>query len=1337
MAGPTPEDLTGAGSQHPESRPASEGQLPTGHPTDPEAGSGSATLVPEGQGARAAGPQTRSKTAAQGRATQTGHLGDQDGDPGDQPGQVDTAQGRPGADAANPAQGSGSLGPPSIQDPSGSGSVDQAGKEQFTARTAVADLVALLRGQILGQGSPSGSVNPGPIRVPSLVMPVKLEEEGINYEAWEAALKCQGRAVPDDRFIECLEKDMPETQANGVMMSLILSSTPKAWQNLLVSMGTARAALEWIRNKFFGEGAMEQNEIYRGELEKGTVRPGETIQGFIYRNQGYTIRLQRTGIPIQDRWAIRCTIQNLPAEFTREKEIWANMGMTSWEAAIQLILSAMVAKGIKPSAPFGLKGMGAAVPQQVGGVPAPGGAGYKSGRGQSGPAYSKQGPGERPRQQPGTPGYTGCNLCQGRDHKIRDCPHRDEVRKMLEKRQAGEQAGRDAGSVPARAGAVMEMAGPAGETGAAMPQLGIQWLHDSGSFQFLCGDIHAFKTLRYYEKPVDVQLATDESYAKCLGEGTICLVSNGRTQYLHGVQYVPGAANLLSVSKAVKEGLWFTHNNRGEPVCAHNPKTGFSCEIRRQGGMYVLEVATVDYSAGRCGAVPESKPTPGHSCERTKLLHERLGHPGKTVFREMACSGGVKGMYPTDVHCQECGKQVCEPCVLAKQTRVIFGTANEDVEVKGPLDILHMDTVGIIHPESHEGGKVMLTIVDGYSGMIVAVELNSKAEVAEELKKIMVGMEVQTGRVVRRIRSDNGTEFIKRDLTDWLRERGTAHDRSAPGNPQQNGVAERNNRTVVERVRTMLVGAGLSADYWGEALPTAVMLVNMSHRRGSPQSRYQMFTGRVPSVRHLKRFGCLAYVKVQKTGKFDPVSVAGMFIGYAPNRKAYRVAVGGKCVLISPSVVFDETRNGIDVLRSRDSIPAGLQLQPLGGLQALPGREEVIDLSNGEEYAVQWMPAGGDHALGPRVGTGVFVDVEGRFSETPRSPWLIDSGEVTPESSPEVKEREAKDADNFLLDRLQYKDMAVNLLDLEEVGEGPSPEEGGEDRPEEIVGRDQVPEDQAVDPTTQDGASSAGQAREVTGEGAKTADTDARRGGVKRGRTNKRCCRRPERNELQAKEMAELIRRMGRNPGEASQLAGKGVGQTPLEREPDHPAEAPLDTPATKRVRKVPDRFVPGAYACPGRKVVNGVKIPRSYKEAMESPEASFWKAACDEEMSSHNQHGTYEVTDCPAGVKPIPCKWVFDVKTDETGVIVRYKARLVAQGNWQVPGVDFGETFAPVCSAATRRVFFALGAEEDWEIHQVDVKTAFLNGTLGYYRVHETTPGVPFRGTGGGVQAG
>ena len=87
-----------------------------------------------------------------------------------------------------------------------------------------------------------------------------------------------------------------------------------------------------------------------------------------------------------------------------------------------------------------------------------------------------------------------------------------------------------------------------------------------------------------FENPVDVQLATDESSVQCLGEGDICLVNQGKVQWLRKVQYVLGAANLLSVSRAVQDGLWFTHNTRGEPVGAYNPKTVLHVKSERETG---------------------------------------------------------------------------------------------------------------------------------------------------------------------------------------------------------------------------------------------------------------------------------------------------------------------------------------------------------------------------------------------------------------------------------------------------------------------------------------------------------------------------------------------------------------------------------------------------------------------------------------------------------------------------------------------------------------------------------------------------------------------------------
>lgn len=174
------------------------------------------------------------------------------------------------------------------------------------------------------------------------------------------------------------------------------------------------------------------------------------------------------------------------------------------------------------------------------------------------------------------------------------------------------------------------------------------------------------------------------------------------------------------------------------------------------------------------------------------------------------------------------------------------------------MDLVHMDTIGVISPQSHDGEKVILALTDDYSGLVIAKELPSKKDVEKELKRMLVGMEMQTGRVCKRIRSDNGTEFVNHDFDTWLEERETDHDKSAPGTPEQNGRAERVNQILGEQISTMLVDAGLKSVYWGKCFPAAVMSINLTHNRGNPRSRFEMFTKRTPSVKFMRRFGCLS-----------------------------------------------------------------------------------------------------------------------------------------------------------------------------------------------------------------------------------------------------------------------------------------------------------------------------------------------------------------------------------------------------------------------------------------------------------------------------------------------
>ena len=122
---------------------------------------------------------------------------------------------------------------------------------------------------------------------------------------------------------------------------------------------------------------------------------------------------------------------------------------------------------------------------------------------------------------------------------------------------------------------------------------------------------------------------------------------------------------------------------------------------------------------------------------------------------------------------------------------------------------------------------------------------------------------------------------------------------------------------------------------------------------------------------------------------------------------------------------------------------------------------------------------------------------------------------------------------------------------------------------------------------------------------------------------------------------------------------------------------------------------------------------PKTYKEAITSRDSTFWKDAIQDEMDSIVSNHTWELVDLPKGSRPIGCKWVFKKKYHSDGTLNTYKARLVAKGFRQKEGIDYFDTYAPVARTTTIRLLFALASLNDLIIHQMDVKTAFLNGDL------------------------
>ncbi|RVW94541.1 Retrovirus-related Pol polyprotein from transposon TNT 1-94 [Vitis vinifera] len=122
---------------------------------------------------------------------------------------------------------------------------------------------------------------------------------------------------------------------------------------------------------------------------------------------------------------------------------------------------------------------------------------------------------------------------------------------------------------------------------------------------------------------------------------------------------------------------------------------------------------------------------------------------------------------------------------------------------------------------------------------------------------------------------------------------------------------------------------------------------------------------------------------------------------------------------------------------------------------------------------------------------------------------------------------------------------------------------------------------------------------------------------------------------------------------------------------------------------------------------------PISVSQVKQSSDSEKWIEAMKDEMKSMKDNGVWDLVELPKGVKPIGCKWIFKTKWDSKGNIVRYKARLVAKGFTQKEGIDYKETFSPVSSKDSFRIIMTLVAHYDLELHQMDVKTVFLNGNI------------------------
>lgn len=268
------------------------------------------------------------------------------------------------------------------------------------------------------------------------------------------------------------------------------------------------------------------------------------------------------------------------------------------------------------------------------------------------------------------------------------------------------------------------------------------------------------------------------------------------------------------------------------------------------------------------------------SAETThNLCHRRLGYLSKRATNELrdVMATGLSFATPKNI------PQCIDACLEGKQHREPFNNTGVFQRGKEKLDLIHSDVYGSMSKTGLAGERYLLTFVDDYTRKCFGFLIKTKDEVPSKFMEFMTRVEWETGKRIKVLRTDNGREYVNRKLNDILKTKGIQHVTTLRYTPEQNGIAEWQNRTIIEKARNMLQDAKLDRRLWGEAVRTAIYLKNRTPTKAvKSMTPEEAWTGKKIGLAHLRVFGCKAYAHVPKElrKKFDPKSKPHIMLGY-------------------------------------------------------------------------------------------------------------------------------------------------------------------------------------------------------------------------------------------------------------------------------------------------------------------------------------------------------------------------------------------------------------------------------------------------------------------------
>ncbi|GJV57729.1 retrovirus-related pol polyprotein from transposon TNT 1-94 [Tanacetum coccineum] len=750
----------------------------------------------------------------------------------------------------------------------------------------------------------------------------------------------------------------------------------------------------------------------------------------------------------------------------------------------------------------------------------------------------------------------------------------------------------------------------------------VLWYLDSGCSKHMTGD--RSQLTNFISKFLGTVKFGNDQVAKIIGYGDYQIgnVTISRVYYVEGLGH-----NLFFVGQfcdsnlevAFRQHTCFIRNLEGVDLLTGS----------RGDNLYTLSLGNMMASSPICLLSKASK-------TKSWLWHRRLSHLNFGAINHLARHGLVRGLPKLKFE----KDHLCSACALGKSSKKPHKPKSEDTNQE-KLYLLHMDLCGPMRVASVNGKKYILVIVDDYSRFTWVKCLRSKDEAPAFIINFLKMIQVRLKETVRRIRTDNGTEFVNQTLREYYEKVGISHETSVARSPQQNGVVERRNRTLIEAARTMLIYAKAPLFLWAEAVATACYTQNRSMiRRRHGKTPYELLHDKPPDLSYLHVFGALCYPTndSENLGKLLPKADIGIFIGYAPTKKAFRIYNRRtRRIIETIHVDFDE----LTAMASEHSSsgPALHEMTPVtisSGLVPNPPSSTPFVPPSRSDWDLLFQPMF-DESLNPPP----YVDLqvpeviapipevvahEHAVSTGSPSSTTVDQDAPSPSNSHTTQETQTP---------IISHDVEEDNHDIEVAHMGNDPYFG--------IPIPEVPSDQSSS--------------------------------------------------------SDVIHTIVPSDHQVSEHNRKWTKDHPLEN-----IIGDLGRPVSTRLQ-----IHEQALFCYYDAFLTSVE-PKNYKDALTQ---ACWIEAMQEELHEFERLEVWELVPPPDKAFVITLKWIYKVKLDELGGILKNKARLVARGYRQEEGIDFEESFAPVARLEAIRIFLAFAAHMNMVIYQMDVKTAFLNGNL------------------------